>query len=312
MCVFNPKGFVWYSEICYYKAINHKEGDFMAKIDTTLLDLDRAPTLDELKAFFKKHDWSAAKLTDPNSRSAEKTSDMEEIKKVIDAEIKNVTHEKGITVPSKYLENKMRVEGERGNVFEYQGNPLMELRDNIEDVVSDAVYEIAVNHEDILNIIFSKFDFNDPDFAEKADDSLHNAVGTLIDVVEYEKLSKVIHEMSAFEDFNPNIKSNFRAEDHNRRWYHTDTAHPTLPDPEFAEQIHDNNPNPEDVAISNVAVEEYWKTLDPNDRIIIKMLMAGFTQKEAAIEVGIANNSGVSKRLSKIRKDFTEKTGIKL
>lgn len=284
----------------------------MAKIDTTLLDLDRAPTLEELKAFFKKHDWSAAKLTDPNSRSAEKTADMEEIKKIIDAEIKNVTHEKGITVPSKYLENKMRVEGERGNVFEHQGNSLMELRDNIEDVVLDAVYEIAVNHEDILNIIFSKFDFNDPDFAKKAHDFLHNAVGTLIDVVEYEKLSKVIHEMSAFEDFNPNIKSNFRAEDHNRRWYHTDTAHPTLPDPEFAEQMHDNNPNPEDVAISNVAVEEYWKTLDPNDRIIIKMLMAGFTQKEAAIEVGIANNSGVSKRLSKIRKDITKKTGIKI
>lgn len=52
----------------------------MANIDTTLLDLDRAPTLEELKAFFKKHDWSASKLSDPRSRSAEKTADMEEIK----------------------------------------------------------------------------------------------------------------------------------------------------------------------------------------------------------------------------------------
>ena len=281
-------------------------------MDTTLLDLDRAPTIEELKAFFKKHDWSAAKLSDPRSRSAEKTADMEEIKKVIDAEVEKVVREKGIGVPAKYYKNKIRVNGERGNVFEHQGNPLMELRDNIEDVVSDAVYEIAVNHEDILNIIFSKFDFNDPDFAKKADDFLHNAVGTLIDVVEYEKLSKVIHEMSAFEDFNLNIKSNFRAEDHNRRWYHTDTAHPTLPDPEFAEQIHDNNPNPEEIALSNIALEEYWKTLDPKDRIIIKMLMAGFTQKQAAVEVGIANNGGVSKRLSKIRKDITKKTGIKI
>ena len=281
-------------------------------LDTTLLDLDRVPTILEMRAFFKKHDWSAAKLTDPNSRSAEKTADMEEIKKVIDAEIKNVTHEKGLTVPSKYLENKMRVEGERGNVFEHQGNPLLELRDGMEDVISDAVYEIAVNRQDILNVIFSQFDFNDPDFEKKADNFLHNAVGTLIDVVEYEKLSKAIHEMSAFEDFNPNIKPNFRAEDHNRRWYHTDTAHPTLPDPEFAEQVHDNNLNPEEIALSNIALEEYWKTLDPNDRIIIKMLMAGFTQKEAAIEVGIANNGGVSKRLSKIRKDITKKTGIKI
>ena len=284
----------------------------MAKIDTTLLDLDHAPTIEELRAFFKKHDWSAAKITDPSSRSPEKIADMADIKKVIDNEVEKVVREKGVGVPAKYYKNKIRVNGERGNIFEHQGNPLMELRDNIEDVVSDAVYEIAVNHEDILNIIFSQFDFNDPDFAKKADDFLHNAVGTLIDVVEYEKLSKVIHEMSAFEDFNPNIKSNFRAEDHNRRWYHTDTAHPTLPDPEFAEQIHDNNPNPEDVAISNVAVEEYWKTLNDTDRKIMKMLMAGFTQKQAAIEVGIANNGGVSKRLSKIRKDITKKTGIKI
>ena len=281
-------------------------------MDTTLLDLDRAPTIDELRAFFKKNDWSAAKITDPSSRSADKVADMADIKKVIDNEVEKVVREKGIGVPAKYYKNKIRTAGEPGNVFEHQGNPLLELRDGMEDVISDAVYEIAVNHQDILNAIFSQFDFNDPDFEKKADNFLHNAVGALLDVVEYEKLSKLIHEMSAFEDFNPNIKPNFRAEDHNRRWYHTDTAHPTLPDPEFAEQIHDNNPNPEDVAISNVAVEEYWKTLNPNDRIIIKMLMAGFTQKEAAIEVGIANNSGVSKRLSKIRKDITKKTGIKI
>ncbi len=62
----------------------------MANIDTTLLDLDRAPTLEELKAFFKKHDWSAAKLSDPHSRSTEKTADMAEIKKVIDAEIRRL------------------------------------------------------------------------------------------------------------------------------------------------------------------------------------------------------------------------------
>lgn len=40
--------------------------------------------------------------------------------------------------------------------------------------------------------------------------------------------------------------------------------------------------------------------------------MSGFTQKEAAKVVSIANNSGVSKRLSKIRKDITKKTGIKI
>jgi hypothetical protein len=35
-------------------------------LDTTLLDLDRAPTILEMRAFFKKHDWSAAKISDRN------------------------------------------------------------------------------------------------------------------------------------------------------------------------------------------------------------------------------------------------------
>ena len=50
-------------------------------LDTTLLDLDRVPTLDELKEFFKKHDWTTAKISDPKSRTSEKVTDMEHVKK---------------------------------------------------------------------------------------------------------------------------------------------------------------------------------------------------------------------------------------
>ena len=39
--------------------------------------------------------------------------------------------------------------------------------------------------------------------------------------------------------------------------------------------------------------------------------MSGFTRKESAKVVSIANNSGVSKSLSKIRKDFTKKRVLK-
>ena len=281
-------------------------------LDTTLLDLDRVPTLDELKAFFKKHDWSAAKISELSSRDADKVAEMNEIRKIMDAEFEKLAREKGLGAASKYFENKIKVKGEGGNVFENQGNPLLELRDSTEDLVSDAVYEIAVNHGDILDAIFSRFDFTDPDFEQKADAFLQNAVGTMLDVMEYEKLAKLIHEMSAFEDFNPNIRPNFRAEDHERRWYHLDTKHPTLPDPDFNEQLHDPNPGPEEQAIANVAVEEYWKSLSQKDRTILKMLMNGYTQKEAAEAVGIANNSGVSKRLAKLRRDFTKATGVKI
>ena len=53
--------------------------------DNTLLDLDRVPTLDELREFFKKHDWSAAQISDPISRSIEKNETMEAIKKILDS-----------------------------------------------------------------------------------------------------------------------------------------------------------------------------------------------------------------------------------
>ena len=284
----------------------------MAKIDTTLLDLDRVPTLDELKAFFKKHDWSAAKISEPKSRDADKVAEMKEIKKIMDAEFEKQVREKGIGVASKYFESRRRVKGMGGNIFDNQGNPLLELRDSTEDLVSDAVYEIAVNHEDILDAIFSQFDFSDPDFEQKADAFLHNAVGTMLDVMEYEKLAKLVHEMSAFEDFNPSIRPNFRGIEHERGWYHLDTKHPTLPDPDVEKLIRQQNPDPEDVAISNITVEEYWKSLDQKDRIILKMTMAGYTQTETAKAVGMANNGGVSKRIAKLRDDFIKKTGIEI
>lgn len=281
-------------------------------IDTTLLDLDRIPTLDELKAFFKKHDWSAAKISEPSSRDAEKAAEIKEIKKYIDVEFEKIAREKGLGAPSKYFNNKISVKGEGGNVFENQGNPLMALRDGTEDLVADAVYEIGVNHENIFDAVFSRFDFSDPDFHKKADEFLHNAVGTMLDVMEYEKLVNLIHETSAFEDFNQSVKPNYRAEDHERGWYHLDTKHPTLPDPDVEQHIRNQYPRTEDIAIANVTVEEYWKTLDEKDRIILKMLMDGYTQNEAAKAVGMANNGGVSKRLARIRGDFIRKTGVKI
>ena len=39
--------------------------------------------------------------------------------------------------------------------------------------------------------------------------------------------------------------------------------------------------------------------------------MNGYTQKEAAETVGIVNNSGVSKRPIKLRRDFEKDTGVK-
>ena len=280
--------------------------------DNTLLDLDRVPTLDELREFFKKHDWSAAQISDPISRSIEKNEAMEAIKKVLDAEYEKVAREKGLGSASWYFENEIKNKGEEQQEFIHQGNSLIELRNNTEDLIADAVYEIAENHEEILDIILSQFNMNDPDFEQKADEFLHNAVGTMLDVMEYEKLTKMIHEMSAFEDFNPKIKNNYRAKNHERRWYHTDTKHPTLYKKELSEKDYEEISDAEEEIVAEISVEEYWKSLSETDRKIFKMTIKGYSQVEIAEAVGMANNSGVSKRLAKLKKDFIKKTGLKI
>ena len=281
-------------------------------LDRTLLDLDRVPTLDELKAFFRKHDWSAAQLSDPSSWSPDKAEAVEYIKRILNAEFEKVAREKGLGAASIYFENVIRTVGTYGSVSQHQGNPLLELRDNTENLISDAVYELGANSEDVLDEILGQFDFTDPDFEKKADAFLHNAVSTMLDVMEYDKLAELIGEMSAFEDFNPKKKSNFRAEDHDRRWYHTDTKHPTFPDPDAEELAKEQHPRTEEAAISNIMVEEYWKSLDEKDRRILRMTMDGYTQDEIARTVGFANNSAVSKRIAKLRNDFVRKTGVKI
>ena len=71
----------------------------------------------------------------------------------MNAAFEKKAREKGLAVPSKYLENRMRVNGVGGNVFDNQGNSLLEIRNSTEDLVADAVCEIGENHEDILDTI---------------------------------------------------------------------------------------------------------------------------------------------------------------
>lgn len=43
------------------------------------------PTLADLRAFFRAHDWSASSLSSPSSRSPDKQSDMEYVKRLLEA-----------------------------------------------------------------------------------------------------------------------------------------------------------------------------------------------------------------------------------
>ena len=41
-----------------------------------LLDMDRLPTMEELKEFFKNNDWTSAKISDPAKRTDEERAEI--------------------------------------------------------------------------------------------------------------------------------------------------------------------------------------------------------------------------------------------
>ena len=277
----------------------------MSKIDTTLLNLDRVPTLDELKAFFKKHDWSAAEIQIDGKKNQETVKDIAYIKKLLDEKFEKAARDKGLPAWSGYYENKINPSG---NV-PHQGNSLLELRDNTEKLISNAVFNYTQN-EALLDIALSTVDFSDPNWQEKADELCANAVNLMLDTMQYPEMAELFADEPAHEDFNQFRYPNYKKEDFLREWDHLRSKFGTLPDPDLDLKAIDQNPGTETKAIANIMAEEYWKKLDKKDRVIVKMLMSGYSQKEIAQYLNFSGNSGISKRIDKLKNNFTKMTGI--
>ena len=276
-------------------------------LDSTLLNLDRAPTILEMRAFFKKHDWSTAKISDPKSRTTDEHTAISRIGRIMDAAFEQEARKRGLPAWSGYLDHTTRLNGEKS-----QDNPLIALRDSVEDLVADGVRLLLTGPDEIVESIFSQFDLDDPDIDKKADDFMSTAVGTMLDVMEYDKLAGIVQDLSAIEDFNPYIKPNFRAQDHNKKWYHTDAEVKVeyCPDPEAKLRPDQTIVDPEKIAIFNLMVEDYWKTLDDTEKKIYRLREQGYTQGEVAKILGYSGNSAVSKRLKTMRAKFKDVTGI--
>lgn len=276
-------------------------------LDSTLIDLDRAPTILEMRAFFKKHDWSAAKISEPKSRSAEDHEAISRIRRIMDAAFEQEARKRGLPAWSGYLDHTTRLNGEKS-----QDNPLIALRDSVEDLVSDGVRMLITGPDEIVNAIFSQFDLDDPNIDKKTDDFLNTAVGTMLDVMQYDQLAGIVQDLSAAEDFNPYIKPNFRAQDHNKKWYHTDSEVQIeyCPDPEAMLPPEKAIVDPERLAIFNLMIEDYWKTLDDTEKKIYRLREQGYSQEEIAKSLGYSGNSAVSKRLKTMRAKFKDVTGI--
>lgn len=116
----------------------------------------------------------------------------------MDEAFEQEAHARGLAAWSGYFDNSVLVNGEK-----IQNNPLIALRDNVEDLVSDGVRMLLTKPDEIVDGILSQFNFDDPELDKKADDFLHTAIGTMLDVTEYNQLAGIVQDLSASEDFTP-------------------------------------------------------------------------------------------------------------
>jgi len=271
----------------------------MKKRKKTLLDLNRNPTLEELRAFFKENDWSAAAYMDMdmdyNKLDDETIEGLEYLKGILDEHWEPLSREMGLKSHSGYYG---------------KDNPLIAMRDNFENLVSSGAYKLIDEQPEKAAEILADFIDEDGNFTVDADAFLHNAVETAMQTMSYGEVAEVIQSAPAYEDFNHDKKNNYRAADFDRKWNHTRTKVETVSMTELEnnanarETVADTRVNVAEEAIGNIRQDNFWSAISDNDKNLLRLRMDGLTHDEIAKELGYKTHSAVTKRLQKLKEKF--------
>ena len=269
----------------------------MKKPKRTLLDLNRNPTLEELRAFFKENDWSAAAYMDVDyDKLPDDTAEaIEYMKGMLDEHFEPLSREMGLKSHSSYYGKE---------------NPLIALRDNFENLVSTGVLKLIEEQPEKAEEILMQFMDANGAFDGDADRLLHNAVETAMKTMNYEEVAKVIQGTPAYEDFNHSKKNNYRAADFDRKWNHTRTKVETvsmtdLENEDNARQgIADPRADTAETAIANIKQDKFWAAISEDDKKLLRLRMDGLTHEEIAKQLGYKTHSAVTKRLQKLKENF--------
>lgn len=273
----------------------------MKKKKKTLLDLDRVPTLDELRAYFKENDFSAATYMDMDYEKldTEDVEALEYIKGLMGEKWEPLSREMGLKSDSSYYG---------------KDNPLIAMRDNMENLVAGGVMKFINEKPEMAAELLDHF-FQDPDVEQHSDAFLNNAVKTMMEVMNYEELAQAVHENAAYEDFNHDRFNNYRSKDFNRKWNHTRSKIETVSLNEMEDavngegenapaQVADSSVNVEDEVITQLTGQTFWDNISEDDRMLLRMRISSKTQQEIADELGYKTHSAVTKRLQKLKEMF--------
>ena len=206
------------------------------KLDRTLIDKDGAPSEEEAREFFLKHDYTVHKSSfDPMTAS--------------DAELRLYQKAKGFFKESWLAQLKSM--GGKGSMKNFTKNyPLRVLGDANENLISGTVMEILSDNdltEKILDSFFSAMEepltagFNayakslKKEPTELSETEIKEVVDKLVDLYLAEmmnlhmksqgvpELVKTVKKNGTHEDFNNDVMNNYDKIDFDRRWYHLRT-----------------------------------------------------------------------------------------
>ena len=274
----------------------------MKKDKDWLLHLDRTPTLEELQEHFREHDFSAAAIRDIDydTMPGDDVEFLEYVKGFMDEHWEAHSQEMGLSSTNNYGKD----------------NPLVAMRDNLEDLVSTTVLELLTEKQDTAAKILEQY-FSDPDLEQKVDAFLHNAVGTTMQVMDYPRLVQVMKEIPTYEDFNHDNKNNRPRIDFHRKWEHSRTKIKVTSLDEMEEAVDDEGDplyspvadesvNVEEQAFSELKVREFWASLNEDEQHLLQLKIDGLTTQEIAAERGLKTHSAVVKRLQKLKKKYDD------
>ena len=293
------------------------------KADMTLLEKDGVPTVAELKAFFRDHDFSTqVSKYDPMTASEEQNRVYIKAKKHFltswNAQMKLLTG--------------------KGSLINFTSNaPVRCLEEANENLVAGAVMEILTDETLCERIIDSMLtalegditaalekyakgdnktveELTEAEFAlvfdQFADLFLSVMMNKLMQVESVPDILGVSKEIGAHEDFATTANTNYDKIDFKRQWSHTrsrvgemesldqieKTEHTA---PELATEFSEDDPQAQLEMVETI--KEFYAFLgDETDVKIFKLKANGYTQKQIAERLGFKTHSAVGKRLKKI------------
>ena len=320
VCVSSDEGYC-NTNICMLSYFKATKG-VLNMIDTTLLDKEGPVTLEDLRAYFYAHDFSAMssgydKEHESNIRNSRFKRIVKCFKKAWRDQMKEMTgktmsnYTSSSTIGCMELSESELVAGTLVDIMEDEAqlDQLLEigltvlrqpLEEELEKLAQGKPMEKLTEEEFIAAL------------APLADLFLNKMMRILLEVQEADKWMDFTKEMSAQEDFNTQLKENHDNIDFRRQWYHlrtkigamlslSEVGEDVITDMDRILAARDPKRRIQDDEKYDLLLQAFCKSLNNDiDSQIVYMCDEGLTQKEMAQRLGYANHSAVSKRIKKI------------